>query len=328
MEPTPMAQPRPGSLLSFLADVPHPRHRAGRRYPLVALLAQACCAMLCGCRGYAAIAQWGRDQPIALMHALGYTRRPPAYGTFQGLFARLDAAAYEAAVARWVAHLLPAEAADGLRPVAIDGKVARGSGTADGPAVLLLAALDQRTGCVLAQARVPAETNEHKAALALLKGPVLEGRVVTGDAAFCQRDRCRQVVDDGGHDLFKVDDNQPALKADIEAAFGPAFSPLRPAQGGRGGRRGDDGGQARRPGGAAAPAGHDDARRLPRLAGGGAGGAAGADGTGRRGGDSRGGVPDHQRAAAMRRGGGAAGLGAGALGDREPAALRPRRDDG
>jgi hypothetical protein len=194
------------------------------------MLAHACCAILCGCRGYLAIAQWGRDQPSELMHRLGYTRRPPAYGTFQDLFTRLDAEAFEAAVARWVDHLLaaPAEPPAGLRAVALDGKVSRGSGTADSPAVHLLAALDQQTGCVLAQARVPAGTNEHKAALALLKGLVLEGRVVTGDAAFCQRDLCRQVTDDGGHYLLKVDDNQPTLKADIEAAFGPAFSPLRP----------------------------------------------------------------------------------------------------
>jgi hypothetical protein len=280
MELTPM--PQPGSLLAFLADVPDPRDRSGRRHPLVAMLAHACCAILCGCRGYAAIAQWGRDQPIELMHRLGYRRRPPAYGTFQGLFTRLDADAFEAAVSRWVAHLLPAGEAGGLRAVAIDGKASRGSVAADAPAVHLLAALDQETGCVLAQARVPAETNEHKAALALLKGLVLEGRVVTGDAAFCQRDLCRQVVDSGGHYLIKVDDNQPTLVADIEAAFGPAFSPLRPAQGGRRARRGDDARQARRAGRAAAAADDDDAQRLPRLAGGGPGRAAGADGHRRR----------------------------------------------
>ncbi|MFO0950668.1 MAG: ISAs1 family transposase [Isosphaeraceae bacterium] len=272
-----MAHPQPGSLLAFLADVPDPRDRSGRRHPLVAMLAHACCAVLCGCRGYAAIAQWGRDQPIELMHRLGYRRRPPAYGTFQGLFTRLDAVAFEAALARWVDHLLGPATPGALRAVAIDGKTSRGSGTADSPAVHLLAALDQETGCVLAQARVPAETNEHKAALALLKAMVLGGRVVTGDAAFCQRDLCRQVVDDGGHYLLKVDDNQPTLKADIAAAFGPAFSPLRPTQGGRTGRRGDGPGQARRPGGAAGAADDDDAQRLPRLARRGAGRAAGAD---------------------------------------------------
>jgi hypothetical protein len=274
---TPMAQPEPGSLLACLAEVPDPRDRCGRRHPLVAMLAHACCAMLCGCRGYAAIAQWGRDQPIEFMHRLGYHRRPPASGTFQGLFTRLDAAAFEAAVARWIARLLPDPRADQLRAVALDGKVSRGSGTAEAPAVHLLAALDQETGCVLAQARVPAETNEHKAALALLRAMVLQGRVITGDAAFCQRDLCHQVVADGGHYLIKVDDNQPTLVADIAAAFGPAFSPLRAAEGGRAGRCRQHPGQARRPG-RAAPADHDDdAQRLPRLARGGSSRAAGAN---------------------------------------------------
>jgi hypothetical protein len=222
------------SLLAFLATVPDPRDRSGRRHPLVAMLAHACCAILCGCRGYAAIAQWGRDQPIELMHRLGYRRRPPAYGTFQGLFTRLDAEAFEAAIARWIDRLLGPAAVGTPRAVAIDGKVCRGSGSGTAaPAIHLLAALDQQTGCVLAQARVPATTNEHKAALGLLKALVLEGRVITGDAAFCQRDLCRQVVADGGHYLIKVDDNQPTLMDDIAAAFGPAFPPPRQPRGGR-----------------------------------------------------------------------------------------------
>jgi len=238
--------------------------------------------MLCGCRGYAAVARWGRDQPIEFMHRLGYNRTPPACGTFQGLFARLDADAFEAAVARWVARMLAAGGAGPLRAVAIDGKTSRGSRTPDAPAIHLLSALDQRTGCVLAQARVPAETNEHKAALALLKAMVLEGRVITGDAIFCQRDLCRQVVADGGHYLIKVDANQPTLESDIASAFGPACSPLRTAEGGGRGRRGDHSGQARRPGRAAASGHDDDAQRLPRLAGRGPGRATGAGGDRRR----------------------------------------------
>src|SRR4051812_5440046 len=155
----------PGSLLAFVAEVPDPRSRHGRRHALVAMLAHACCAILCGCRGYAAIAQWGRDQPIEFMHRLGYRRRPASFGAFQALFARLPADALEAAPARWAAPLLGPRAGQDLRAAALDGKVSRGSGTADGPAVHLLAALDQETGGVLAQARVPAETDEHKAAL-------------------------------------------------------------------------------------------------------------------------------------------------------------------
>jgi hypothetical protein len=234
--------------------------------------------VLGGCRGIAPIAPWGRDQPIEFMHRLGYRRTPASFGAFQALFARHDAAALEAAVSRWIAYRLGGPAGAELRAVARDGKSARGSGTADTPAVHLLAARDQQTGCVRSQARVPADTDEHKAALTPLRSMVLHGRVITGDAAFCQRDLGRQVVDAGGHYLIKVDDNQPTLKADSAAAFGPAFSPLRPAAGGRGGRRGGDAGQARRACRAAGAAGHDDARRLPRLAGPGAGGPGGARG--------------------------------------------------
>jgi hypothetical protein len=284
-----MDSPRPLRLHDFLAEVPDPRDPSGRRHPLVAILAHACCAILCGCRGYAAIAQWGRDQPIGLMHRLGYARRPPSYGAVRGLFLRLDADAFEAAVARWVAHVLPPAtpgAGAGLRAVAIDGKTSRGSRGDGVPAVHLLAALDQATGCVLAQARVPAETNEHKAALALLRRLALEGRVVTGDAAFCQRDLCRQVIASGGHYLIKVDDNQPTLKADIESAFEPARSPLRPAGAGRVPGAGHVAGQARRPRRAAPPGGDGPAGRLPGLGGPGPGRAAGADGRRARRGDA------------------------------------------
>src|SRR5437868_3027933 len=161
-----MTRSEPVSLLASLADVPDPRDRAGRRHPLAAMLAHACCAILCGCRGYAAIAQWGRDQPIEFMHKLGYRRRPPAYGTFQGLLSRIDAAALEAALARWVAHLLGGRRdAAALHAAALDGKTLRGSLAAHAAAVHLLAAMDQATGCVLGQLRVDAKTNEHKAAL-------------------------------------------------------------------------------------------------------------------------------------------------------------------
>lgn len=229
-----------GSLLGFLAEVPDPRSRHGRRHPLAAMLAHACCAILCGCRGYAAIAQWGRDQPIAFMHRLGYGRTPPGCGAFRALLARLDADSLEAALGRWVAHLL-GPAPEGLRAVAIDGKSARGSRSATAAAVHLLAALDQATGGVLAQARVPAETNEHKAALALLAGMALDGVVVTGDAAFCQRDLCAQVVGAGGHYLLKVKEgNQPELARAIATAFQAGFSPLRPATRRGRARRGRD----------------------------------------------------------------------------------------
>jgi hypothetical protein len=44
---------------------------------------------------------------------------------------------------------------------------------------------------VLAQVGFNAKTNEHKAALELLGILPVKGKILTGDALFCQRDRAR-----------------------------------------------------------------------------------------------------------------------------------------
>jgi DDE_Tnp_1-associated/Transposase DDE domain len=225
------------NLLSFLAAVPDPRSRHGRRHPLPALLAAVCLALLCGAKSYAAIAQWVADQDLALMHRLGFTRRPPKLGGFRKLLMALDVAAFEAVLSRWAEAVLgqPPLAAGGSPPeaLALDGKSARGSFDGLEKAVHLLSLVAHRSGLTLAQAAVPNggrdKTNEHKAALRLLEGLVLQGRLITGDAIFCQRDFCQQVIDAKGDYLVFVKENQPTLLHDIEAAFAPemtgAFSP-------------------------------------------------------------------------------------------------------
>jgi len=94
-----------------------------------------------------------------------------------------------------------------------------------GRSLHLLSLLDQATGSVLRQLKMSPETNEHKAALDLLKSIVLKGTVITGDAMFCQRDVCQQIIAQEGDYLFTVKDNQPDLKSAIEADFQPGFSP-------------------------------------------------------------------------------------------------------
>ena len=141
----------------------------------------------------------------------------------------LDPAALNAALTAWVSDALGiSDEAGLLRTVSIDGKVLRGSLRLHSRAVHLLAAVDHCTGCVLSQQRVAPDTNEHKAALQLLTSLVLDGTVVVGDAAFCQRDVCQKIVDSGGDYLFPVKGNQPALMRDIEQEFAASPAAFRP----------------------------------------------------------------------------------------------------
>ena len=60
---------------------------------------------------------------------------------------------------------------------------------------------------------------------------VLKGRVVLGDAAFCQRSICEQIIEQEGDYLFVIKDNQPSLLREAQQAFviPEAFSPLATA---------------------------------------------------------------------------------------------------
>jgi hypothetical protein len=220
-----MAALAPDSLLAHRAQLPDPRSRHGRRFPLIALLATACAAIPCGQGAYAALAHWARNQPPELLCALGFFRRPPTDGAFRYLSSRLDLTAFEAAPSGWIAALIPCDP-ERLRPTPLDGKVLRGSDDKLRGAAHRLALLDGPTGGALKQAAVDPQTNEHKAAFALLRGLVLEGRVVTAGALFCHRDLAAQIRSQGGHYFFEVKDNQGELKRDIASAFAPAFSPL------------------------------------------------------------------------------------------------------
>ena len=223
-------------LLSFLATVPDPRSRHGRQHPLSAILAAVCCAILCGAKSYAAIGQWVQDQDITLMHRLGFTRRPPKAGGIRKVLIALNVKAFEQALTRWAETLLSRPIAVAPSPpeaFALDGKSARGSFDGLQKAVHLLSLLAHQSGLTLAKTIVPnggeEKTNEHKAALRLLKDVVLQGRLVTGDAMFCQRDFCQQVIDAKGDYLVFVKDNQPTLLRNIQMVFAPpaegAFSP-------------------------------------------------------------------------------------------------------
>lgn len=73
--------------------------------------------------------------------------------------------------------------------------------------------------------RTREETTEGKqeaelsVAPALLRAVSLAGRVVTGDALYCQHALCRQILRAGGQFLFAVKANQPELAADVALLF-------------------------------------------------------------------------------------------------------------
>jgi hypothetical protein len=194
------------------------------------MLAAIVCAVMSGYSSYAAIEQWIHAQPPSLWHLLGFTRRPPTQDGFRKFLNRLNPLEVERVLTEWVRQLgvsLPADPAS-LPACTLDGKMLRGTRGRWERAWQVITLLDNHTGRVCSQTAVAQDTNESKAAALLLRSLVVEGRLVVADAAYCQREFCEAVRDQGGEYLVLVKDNQPTLRQQVEQAFviPKAFPPL------------------------------------------------------------------------------------------------------
>ena len=212
--------------------VPDPRRRQGTRFPLPAVLTLAVAAILANHCSLLAIAEWGAAQSDAIKRALGFAKgRTPHSSTLQRLFRRLDPDSLATAVTTFFDPQTPGEVpARGSEGVALDGKAQRGrlphEPTRTHP-VHSVSAFSHTVGTVLAQLALDQQAHEGELTVAstLIAQLDWEGRVLTGDARYCQRRRCAQVVEAGGDYLFLVDANQPTLQADIEQLFAPPPPP-------------------------------------------------------------------------------------------------------
>lgn len=219
------------SLLAGFAMIPDPRGRRGRRYSLAAVLALAVAAILSNHLSVLAIAEWGSQQSHDLLRALGFGAATPHQSTIQRAFAKLDPHSLSVALERYFASLGIRERGRGSQGVAIDGKAQRGRiafSREDGPIHVLTAFLHEQ-GIVLAQEPIETKARVDKAEAELTVAPQLlkridwQGRVMTGDAEFCQRNLCQQVTDAGGDYLLVVKENQRTLLDDIRTLFDPPY---------------------------------------------------------------------------------------------------------
>src|SRR5712691_6604766 len=205
-------------LLEVLAQVPDPRMRRGRRFGLVFVLAVAVVCVLAGAKGFREIGDQAADLPQELLAVLGgrphvLRRRiiAPSEKRIRTLLQALDAALLDEVTGTWLRALAAAGRLDGLlTAIAIDGKWLRG--VADGQ-VKLFAAMLHEEKVMIAQHRIPDDTNEITQVRELLDPVDLTGAVVTADAAHAQHDTAQYIGGEREADyLLTVKGNQPGLQ--------------------------------------------------------------------------------------------------------------------
>lgn len=195
-------------VIEHVKELSDPRCRRGVRYPWWVLVTIVVAALLAGCNQTRAMAQWAAAQQRGLARFLPLPHgRPPSESTLQRALRELDPVWLAALITRIQGHDQPAAVLD---PVAVDGKTLRAADRPGAPLhVLELARHDD--GALLRLTAVPSTANEYSTSPVLLAGYDLTNRVVTGDAAFCQRRLSDYIVQRGGAWLWAVKANQPDL---------------------------------------------------------------------------------------------------------------------
>ena len=200
-----------------LAPLSDPRDPRGVRHALPVLLGTLLVALAGGANSLAAVAAFTHDHQAWFRLWLPLGRDTPSRDTYLRLVHRLEPeTAMQAALL-----LLDGTSLPGLQHLilALDGKVARRSGApaAGTRALHRVSAFLVREGLTLAQEPCEAKSNEITAIPRLLGRMVLEGAVVTIDAAGCQRAIVQDLRAADADYVLAVKRNQPTLHAAVRA---------------------------------------------------------------------------------------------------------------
>jgi len=206
----------------YFRPLDDPRRVNCCQHRLLDIIAIAICAVIANADDWQGVETFGHDRQDWLQTFLDLPNGIPSHDTFERVFDALDPRVFQECLLSWL-HAL--SGLEGVRQVAIDGKVLRGSGKSSGPLrpLHLVNAWATEQALHLGQVAVDEDSNEITAVPKLLELLALKGALVTLDAMHCQKETAQKIRAGGGDYLLTVKGNQQQLRDEIEACFVRAF---------------------------------------------------------------------------------------------------------
>lgn len=207
------------SLCAHFSRLEDGRHRRGKRYSLVVMLMLMVLAKLSGHDKPEAMADWARLRAASLAEMLKLRRTSmPHAVTYERVLAKaIQPEQFEREMSAFFAG--QPEVVKQVH-LALDGKQIRGTAaTSEDRNEYLLGVYVPGADVMLLQMAIPTGQGELTVAPKVLKALDLQGKVVTGDAEFTQRNLSAQIVESHGQYVWKVKDNQAELRQDIQDVF-------------------------------------------------------------------------------------------------------------
>jgi predicted transposase YbfD/YdcC len=201
------------SILTCFEDLSDPRSHVNRLHVFSDLLVICIIAVIAGADGPQAIGVWADNNQTWLKKHLKLSNGIPSHDTLGRLLAALKPKAFQACFQNWIQSVSPLDEDTGTNQIAIDGKVLRSSHDRSkglGPLWLVSAwAVDRSIS--LGQLATDEKSNEITAIPELLDSIEIKGAVVTIDAAGCQREIAKKIIEGGGDYVLALKGNQGTL---------------------------------------------------------------------------------------------------------------------
>lgn len=206
------------AVAEHFAALEDPRIARTKLHPLLSIIVIALCAVICGAESWNDIAEFGEAKQEWFASFLDLPNGIPSHDTFNRVFSALDPDQFRACFAQWmqaIATMLPTQV------IALDGKTVRRSrDSANGKAAIhMVNAWATANRLILTQVKVDAKSNEITALPEVLRQLAIGGCTVTIDAMGCQRAIAQQIIEQGGHYVLALKENQGTLSHEVRETF-------------------------------------------------------------------------------------------------------------
>ena len=211
-------------ILDCFKALPDPRCTTNRLHLLGDVIVIAVCGVLANADGPLAIAKWAQLNSVWLKKHLQLPNEIPSRDTIRRVLTLLDPMAFQKCFTAWLDSLsdVPEEQKTNYKKhVAIDGKAMRRSHDKKKGlgALFIVGAWASEQGISLGQVATEEKSNEITAIPKLLDQIDVEDTIITIDAAGCQKNIAKQIIESQGDYVLALKLNHPTLYKQVEGLF-------------------------------------------------------------------------------------------------------------
>lgn len=212
------------NIVRYFDELTDPRSSVNRLHLLGDVIVIAICGVLANADGPTAIAKWAKLNESELRKHLALPNGIPEKDTFRRVLTLLKPREFQQCFAQWIDSLeaLSDEQKENYKKqIAIDGKALRRSHDKKKNlgALFIVSAWASDQGISLGQVSTEEKSNEITAIPRLLEDIDIEDSIITIDAAGCQKNIARQIIDGKADYVLALKGNHPKFYAAVQDFF-------------------------------------------------------------------------------------------------------------